>query len=160
MSQMLISYTHRNYTNMSARERTDAILQRSAKREQFFSLAVKLFGIVKERGLRLVMENPWSEQTFLKQNFVLNPAVIDKDRTRRGDYYVKPTAYWFIGCKPTYGESFTQAQEKRRIASLPPGKRAGICGIERSTISADYARNFICDFILGKEQENTVPTLF
>jgi hypothetical protein len=28
----------------------------------------------------------------------------------------------------------------------------GICNEERSLISPVYARNFICDFILGKEQ--------
>lgn len=30
------------------------------------------------------------------------------------------------------------------------GKQAGICSEERSMISPDYARNFICDFILVK----------
>ena len=37
---------------------------------------------------------------------------------------------------------------------------AGICDTERSMISPDYARNFICDFILGKQQEYTILTLF
>lgn len=31
---------------------------------------------------------------------------------------------------------------------------------ERSMISPDYARNFICDFILGKKQKHTQLTLF
>lgn len=31
--------------------------------------------------------------------------------------------------------------------------KAGLCSEERSMISPDYARNFICDFILGKEQK-------
>ena len=31
---------------------------------------------------------------------------------------------------------------------------------ERSMISPDYARNFICDFILGKPQPEICPTLF
>ena len=38
--------------------------------------------------------------------------------------------------------------------------QAGVCSEERSMISPDYARNFICDFILGKEQQNTLLTLF
>ena len=37
---------------------------------------------------------------------------------------------------------------------------SGICDEDRSMISPDYARNFICDFILGKEQDNTLLTLF
>ena len=38
----------------------------------------------------------------------MKPSVIDKDRTKRGDYFKKPTAYWFTGCEPTYGYSFQQ----------------------------------------------------
>lgn len=36
----------------------------------------------------------------------------------------------------------------------------GVCDQERSMISPDYARNFICDFILGKEQVGTQMSLF
>lgn len=40
-------------------------------------------------------------------------------------------------------------------------EQSGICSTERSLISADYARNFICDFILGKQQKGlTIPQLF
>lgn len=41
--------------------------------------------------------------------------------------------------------------------------RSGVpCGISdiRSMISPDYARNFICDFILGKEQRHSQKSLF
>lgn len=37
---------------------------------------------------------------------------------------------------------------------------AGMCSKVRSEISPDYARNFICDFILGKEQKGTQLNLF
>jgi hypothetical protein len=43
---------------------------------------------------------------------------------------------------------------------LPPAPKAGLCSEERSMISPDYARNFICDFILGKEQKLTQLSLF
>lgn len=160
MSQMLISYTHRNYTNYSPRQRIDAILERSANREKFFALAVKMIGIALERGLRLIMENPWSEQTFLKQNFPFNPAVIDNNRTLRGDYYVKPTAYWFINCEPTHGSTIQPRKKGKNICQIEPNHMPGICNEERSLISPDYARNFICDFILGKEQVNSQLSLF
>jgi hypothetical protein len=39
------------------------------------------------------------------------------------------------------------------VWSAARGKEAGICSEERSLISPDYARNFICDFILGKQQK-------
>lgn len=40
------------------------------------------------------------------------------------------------------------------------GVKPGICSEERSMISPDYARNFICDFIIGKEQKHTLRDLF
>ena len=162
MSQMLISYTHRNYTNYTPKQRIDAILERSHNREVFFSRAVKMIGTAQMRGLRLIMENPWSEQTFLKQNFPFNPAIIDKNRLLRGDYYVKPTAYWFFNCEPTRGCSF-QPTPKDQIKDILHSKKAphaGLCSEERSMISPDYARNFICDYIIGKVQRNTQLELF
>ena len=153
MSQMLISYTHRNYINLSPHERIEAILQRSANRELFFARAVKMIGIAKERGLRLIMENPWSEQTFLKQNFPFNPAVVDMNRTLRGDYYVKPTAYWFINCEPTDGHTVQPRTKGKNICQVDPNRMPGICNEERSMLSPDYARNWICDFVLGRKQE-------
>ena len=39
--------------------------------------------------------------------------------------------------------------------------KAGLCSEERSLISPDYARNWICDFVLGKYQpEISGNTLF
>ena len=66
---------------------------------------------------------------------------------------MKPTAYWFFGCEPTYGCSFQNDKKKRTIAATTPSKKAGECSIERSVMSPDYARNWICDFVLGKEQD-------
>lgn len=160
MSQMLISYTHRNYTNYTPKQRMDAILERSANRELFFARAVKMIAVAKMRGLRLIMENPWSEQTFLKQNFPFNPSIVDKNRLLRGDYYVKPTAYWFINCEPTHGNSLQPRKKGKNICQIEPNHMPGICNEERSMISPDYARNFICDFIIGKQQPHTQLTLF
>lgn len=160
MSQMLISYTHRNYVNLSPKERIDEILKRSANRELFFARAVKMVAVAKMRGLRLIMENPWSEQTFLKQNFPFNPTVIDNDRTRRGDYYTKPTAFWFINCKAGNGFTLQPRKKDKNICQMPKSSEAGLCSEERSMISPDYARNFICDFILGREQIGSQLQLF
>ena len=159
-SQMAFFWTCVNYRTKSMKEKTDLILQRSKDRECFFSLAVKMLAVAEMRGLRLVMENPWSEQIFLKANFVAPPTVVDMDRTKRGDYYTKPTAYWFINCKPTHGRSFQRPKEHKTIMTSKGASRAGLCSEERSMISPDYARNFICDFIIGKEQEHTERTLF
>jgi hypothetical protein len=119
-----------------------------------------MLGIAKMKGLRLIMENPWSEQTFLKQNFPFNPALVDNNRTLRGDYYVKPTAYWFINCEPTKCFTVQPRKKGKNICQIEPNHIPGLCNEERSMISPDYARNFILDNILGKEQVGTQLNLF
>lgn len=160
LSQMSISWGCTNYRKLSVKEATEQILERVKNREYFFGLAVKMLTVAKERGLRLIMENPWSQQTYLKANFILPPTMIDNNRRLRGDYFTKPTAYWFIGCEPTHG--FTEQLDKPsvRILDCKGSGKAGLCSEERSMISPDYARNFICDFILGKEQIGTQLNLF
>ena len=156
LSQMDMSWGCRNYKNKTTREATDLILERAKNREYFYSLAIKMLTIAKERGLRLIMENPWSMQTYLKANFILPPSLIDRDRSMRGDVFKKETAYWFINCEPMVGVVTEQrCREVKRINWCKPSGQAGLCSEERSMISPDYARNFICDFILGKEQKYT-----
>lgn len=160
LSQMSMSWGCINYRKKTTKEATDMILERSKNREKFYRYAVKMLAVAKIRGLRLIMENPWAEQTFLKGNFVKPPSLIDMNRTRRGDAFTKPTAYWYINCEPTYGKSYEQPKEHKTKMQTPGSKKNGICSIERSKMTQGYARNFICDFILGKKQSNTIPTLF
>lgn len=160
LSQMGFGWYNHNYVNLSTKEKGDMILQRSANREKFFRLMVQMFAVVEMRGLRMVVENPWAMQHFLKANFIVPPSFIDKDRSRRGDGFKKPTAYWFWCCEPTHGRSYQPNKNVRRVVDCKHDRGGGICSEERSTISPDYARNFICDFIIGKEQEFTQLSLF
>lgn len=159
-SQIVFSWDNNNYRKLNVMEKTDAILKRAKDREYFFSLAVKMLAVAKHRGLRLIMENPWSEQTYLKANFVIAPTFVDKNRMTRGDYFVKPTAYWFINCEPTNGKTVQNDKEKKTIMKSKGAGKAGLCSEERSLISPDYARNFICDFVIGKNQIATQTSLF
>ena len=149
MSQMAFYWTYTNYRAKTMKEKTDLILERSRNREKFFSLAVKMLATAEMKGLRMIMENPWSEQTFLKSNFVAAPSLVDMDRTRRGDVFRKPTAYWFINCKPTQSETYQQSKITKTIMNSKGSGQSGLCSEERSMISSDYALNFINDFLLG-----------
>ncbi len=160
MSQMAFSFGYTNYRKMSMKQKTDCILERSANRERFFCLLVKMVSVAEQRGLRMIVENPWSEQTFLKANFVMPPTIVDTNRMRRGDYFVKPTAYFFIKCKPTNLSTYQNDKEKKIILSTKGASRAGLCSEDRSMISPDYARNFICDLVIGKPQTHTQLSLF
>lgn len=158
----------------------------SQERFYFYDLALKMTAVVQIRNFRLIIENPWHPTNFTNHFWFLRTSVIDKNRTLRGDYFRKPTAYWFVNCTPTHGESYqpTPLDKIKRITAGSGGakmkrklkqtmdktiidktyidhtSKTGICDEDRSLISPDYARNFICDFIIGKVQANTLPTLF
>lgn len=149
LSQMQMSLTEVNKRGMTMPERYEAVLERSRNRQTFLELLIKLIGACELRGLRLVVENPWSMQTYLKNGFIKSPSYIDNDRTRRGDHFVKPTAYWFVNCEPMQGFTWQRNGERMLVRDAKPAPRAGLCSEERSMIAPEYAHNFICDQILG-----------
>lgn len=141
-----------NYRGMTTKEKFDAILKRADARNDYYKLLYKMCANAITRELRLVLENPFSALHFLHNNFLKEPSVVDLDRTRRGDYFKKPTGYWFFGCENTVGCSWQEPDKRMHILEAKPASSAGLCSEERSMISADYARNFICDFIIGRDQ--------
>lgn len=149
-----------NYRNLSLDEKLEKILLRSVNRQMFYVLLIKLVGVCLKRNIRIVIENPYSSLHYLSNNFFKNPDIVDKDRTLRGDYFKKPTGYWYFNCEPTYGLSYQKDKERKKVWDCKSGVKAGICSEERSMISPDYARNFICDFILGKKQGISQLSLF
>lgn len=159
MSEILMTWGA--YPKRQSKDATDVILERSRNRQRFYEVVVKMLTIAKIRGIRLIMENPWGCHSFLRSCFITPPSMIDHDRTLRGDVFVKPTAYWFINCEHTNGFTYQKIHEAKRVKKDVKGnKTKGVCSEERSMISPDYARNFICDFILGKRQPNIDPQLF
>ncbi len=141
-------------------KKAERAMHEATMRQDFYIRLWQLVAVVSRLGLRCIIENPWNTngQSFLQLNFI-RPTIIDKNRMLRGDYFVKPTAYWFVGCNNTNGHSYRQ-DKQRKIVNKEARHDAGICGEERSMIHPDYARNFICDFILGKVQTFTQQTLF
>ena len=108
----------------------------------------------------MVFENPYSKVGYLYNNFLKPATIIDKNRMKRGDYFRKPTGYWFWNCEPTHGFTYQYDKEQKIIEKCKSSGKAGLCSEERSLISPDYARNWICDFVLGKNQPEINPTLF
>ena len=149
-----------NYQKMTTAQKIDAMLQRSKSRQYFYELIIKLVGVCLDRGVRIIIENPYSPLHYLCNNFFKAPDVFDRNRQHRGDYFTKPTGYWYFNCVPTHGSSYQEPKEKKTIYCCRGANKAGICSEERSLISPDYARNFICDFILGRPQPEICPTLF
>lgn len=158
-SQMAFYMSYVNYRCLNDDEKLKKILERSANREEFYTRLIKFSAVCLRGGYRMVLENPWNEQTYLKANFIKVPDIVDMDRTTRGDFFRKPTAYWYWNCEPTMGHSYQQDKERKTIMGAKGAGQAGLCSEERSMISPDYARNFICDFIIGKKQPELNPQM-
>lgn len=159
MSQYMQSLNSINYRSLTEAEAVDKIIERQNNRNKYLVLLTKLVGICLRRNIRMIFENPVTG-SFLNNYFLKPPTIRDMNRMLRGDYYVKPTGFWFWNCEPTHG--FTEQRDKQQkkigLAESRWSQKAGLCSEERSMISPDYARNFICDFILGKKQEHTQLT--
>ena len=131
----------------------------------FYKLINKLCVVCIRRGLRLIIENPYSKEHFLQRYWCLNPAVIDKDRRDNGDYFAKPTQYFFINCEPEQNVLFEPLPDNAITALLrdqndhwaslkkedyqKTGAKDRKTG--RSMIAPDYANRFIRQFIIDCE---------
>lgn len=113
----------------------------------------KLIIILKQRGSGLIIENPYSSQHYLITHFPIKPTIIDKDRTLKGDYMKKPTAYWFIGIEPKNNVVDEKVIPKEKITHnrLWWDKNKTT---KRSLLSPDYARYFIKEYIIDQEDSD------
>lgn len=68
--------------------------------------------------------------------------MVDNDRREMGDYYKKPTQYWFIGREPSNNFIF-EGVDIKKVRKVIDERT-----VERSMISPDYANRFIREFIL------------
>ena len=161
IQQLYFCLSKNDFRNKTMQFQIEYALDRLDKRTLFHKLLYKLLWVAYGKNLRLIIENPATAPNYLitGQNFP-TPTIVDKNRMMRGDVFKKPTAYWFINCEPTYGETLQFDKEQKIIDKCKSSPQAGLCSEERSMIHPDYARNFICDFIIGKVQNHTQQTLF
>lgn len=112
---------------------------------QNFQLISKLVMVALRRGFKLIIENPYSSQHILYKFWSIRPSEIDLNRHAHGDFYKKPTMYYFINCKPKCNLLFegVELKEIKKVSNQST--------VERSMISKDYARWFIREKILDEE---------
>lgn len=120
------------------RRKIEYAMDRMDKRSEFHRLLYKLYGLCHERGLRLIIENPFGNPYLIHgQNFPY-PTLVDLNRMTRGDYFVKPTAYWFVNCVPIRGgQTFQNDKEKKIIMKVHDNTPTGMCSKMRSEINSD-----------------------
>lgn len=132
--------------------------------KQNYDTVNKLFILCIDRGLRLVMENPYSDEHFLRRYWCYPPSIIDKDRRDNGDYYAKPTQYWFVNCTPkqnlifepiTYNHLGVGDAIRSINKSMYPAEWGNISQSKaRSMIHPQYANRFIRQYILDESEGN------
>lgn len=161
MSQFAQSLNYVNYRSLTPAEACNKIIERQNKRNEYFVRLTKFVKVCLDKNIRMIFENPITD-SFLNHYFLKPPTIKDNNRMMRGDYYIKPTGYWFWNCDPTNGFTYQndKVQKRHKDAKSRWNATNGLCSEERSMISPDYARNFICDLIIGKAQKNTQLDLF
>lgn len=127
-------------------ERLEVDLRLHAELSRNYELITKLALIAFKRGFRMVIENPYTQPHYLTSFWALRPAIIDKDRRENGDYYKKPTQYFFVNFEPKQTLLFEPLEEveHKTIAYISGAGRE----TERSMIHPQYARRFIRQYIL------------
>lgn len=152
------NYGQRNWSMEKKMEHDMKLL---AELKDMYDLVNKLFILCIRKGLKLVMENPYSEEHFLRRYWCYLPSIIDKDRRENGDYYKKPTQYWFLNCEPKNNFIFEAITYnaidcKDAIESMNKNHYektgAKTCKEARSMIHPDYANRFIRQYLIEQKE--------
>lgn len=119
---------------------------------ELYELLSMMVCVCLEKDIRLIIENPYTQPHYLTQYWCLKPTLIDKDRTANGDYYKKPTQYWFVNCEPEENFLFEPIEhvEVQNVEWQTNGE-----GLSRKTLRSmmhpQYANRFIRQKILDEE---------
>lgn len=134
------SYSQRGWSEKKKLEYSMKLFNECNENYQIIS---KLVMIALDRNLELIIENPYNKASILYQFWSVRPNEIDLNRHENGDYFKKPTMYYFINCNPHINLTF-EGKELKAIKHITT-----TCNkVERSMISPDYARHFIKEKIL------------
>lgn len=115
---------------------------------EYYKRISELVIICERKNIRLIIENPYTAPHYLTTYWCIRPKIIDKDRTKDGDYYKKPTQYFFINVEPKDNLVFEPLEqvERKTISHVKGNGRSR--QTERSMIHPQYADRFVRKFIL------------
>lgn len=146
-AELLFKQVGKIFCNNTEYDKITAAIQSERERQELFILFSEMVQVCLQKKIRLIIENPYSTDHYLVRYFPIKSKVIDYDRRERGDFFKKPTQYWFINCEPSYNIDALfnmQCVQRitRRVNDLPFGSSL------RSEMSPEYASQFITEFIL------------
>lgn len=136
------NYGQRTWNDLQKLEKS---MEMHEELNRMYKLICMLAIVAIKKQIRLVIENPYNQPHYLTLFWCLKPSLIDKDRTLNGDFYKKPTQYWFIGCVPKNNLVFESLEYvEQRIITKEHDK------VERSMIHPQYANRFIRQYLIDE----------
>lgn len=142
-SQLLSRGDNYGQKEWSEKQKLEYSMKQMQERQGYYSNLCNLCLIAIKKGFKLIIENPYGKVNFLKQYFPIKPKVVIMNRQKMGDFYKKPTQFFFINCNPEFNLQNEYNLENKMQKRIEDNK-----GIERSIISPAFAKNFIKDFII------------
>lgn len=144
-------FQQKNWNNI---QKLEYDLELHKELSRLYELVTKLAIVCLKRNIKLIIENPYSTTHYLVKYWSIPYTILDTDRTLKGDYYKKPTQYWFINCKPKYNVIFEPLQYvKSKINARQKNENGINRQVLRSMIHPQYASRFIREFILDEEMK-------
>lgn len=142
----------KNWTEM---QKLEYAMDLHQELHEFYLLISKLVIIAKRRGLKMIIENPYTQPHYLTTYWCVKPTIIDRDRMQNGDYYKKPTQYWFINVKPKQNLILEPIDYVETQAISRVKKKDGISvKTQRSMIHPQYVSRFIRQYVIDQDSES------
>ena len=115
-------------------EKLEYCLRLHNELHELYLLITKLVIVCIRKKIPLIIENPYGEQHYLTRYWCMKPSLIDKNRLLSGDYYKKPTQYWFVNIKPKENIIFEPLEyvKPKKINGLIKAFNRYECLIEKS----------------------------
>lgn len=150
--QILLSFRGDQWQdkNLSTEFKLERDLRLMDELRDLYHLVTKLDLVCIRKNLKLILENPYSAQHFLRNYWALKPTIIDKNRAAHGDYFKKPTQYFFVNCEPKNElKPFIEYPKAKHSIEFITSKSLDLDRqVARSMIHPDYARWFIEHYLI------------
>lgn len=143
-SQLLSRGDNYGQKEWSEKQKLEYSMEQMQERSRFYTFLCNLCLIAIKKGFKLIIENPYGKNNFLKHFFPIKPKVVLFDRRKMGDFYRKPTQFFFINCVPEFklwGDYIETIDKLNRVEDSR--------GFNRSVISEKFAENFIKNYIIN-----------
>lgn len=154
--QMCFRGTAYQCKNMTDVQKLEYDLTLHKELSKLYELVTKLAIVCLNRKIPLIIENPYSSTHYLVKYWAIPYTILDDDRSKNGDYYKKPTQYWFINCEPKNNFIFEPLEYVKTKNIEKQKNENGINKtVLRSMIHPQYANRFIREFILEEVSNET-----